>query len=47
LVKEGVALPDYREGYDSWRNAVEGGNGGIWTISVAEAVAAMESVLNK
>ena len=47
LVKEGVALPDYREGYDSWRNAVEGGKGCIWTISVAEAVAAMESVLNK
>ena len=47
MVKEGVALPDYRGGYDSWRDAVEGRKGGIWTVSVAEAVAAMESVLNK
>jgi hypothetical protein len=47
LVKEGVALPDYREGYDLWRNSVEKGEGGVWTIPVAEAVAAMESLLNK
>jgi len=47
LVKEGVALPDYQEGYDLWRNSVESGEGGVWTIPVAEAVAAMESLLNK
>ena len=47
MIKEGAALPDYREGYESWRGAVEGGKGGIWTISIAEAVAAMESALNK
>lgn len=47
MAKEGVSLPDYQGGYDSWRSAVEGGKGGIWTISVAEAIAAMESVLNK
>ncbi len=47
LVRENVALPDYRGGYDSWRKAVESGKGGVWTITVAEAVSAMESVLNK
>lgn len=47
LANERVALPDYQSGYASWRNAVEGGRGGIWTISVAEAIGAMESALNK
>jgi hypothetical protein len=47
LLKEGVGLPEFRHGYDSWREAVEAGKGGVWTISIAEAVAAMESVLNK
>ena len=47
LVKEGVALPDYLEGYDLWRNSVESGEGGVWSIPVADVVAATESLLNK
>jgi hypothetical protein len=47
LVKEGVELPDYKEGYDLWRNSVESGEGGVWTIPVAEVVAGIESILNK
>ena len=47
LIQEGVPLPNYTEGYATWRKAVEDGKGGAWTITVAEAIASMESVLNK
>jgi hypothetical protein len=45
LIKEGVASPNYREGYEEWRNSIEAGKGGVWTIPVAEALAAAESSL--
>jgi hypothetical protein len=47
LIQEGAVLPDYVEGYSTWRKAVEGGKGGVWTTTVAETIASMESVLNK
>jgi len=36
-------LPDFKEGYNSWRDA----QGGIWTISVSDAIATVEKCLNK
>lgn len=46
LLKEKVELPGFEEGYRIWREAFDGGRAGIYTITVAEAVTAMESILN-
>ena len=43
LVTESVPLPDFREGYDLWKR----GKGGVWTLSVAEIVAAVEEALGR
>lgn len=47
LAQEKVALPNYSGGYETWRNAVEQSKGGVWTIAVADAIAAIETALNK
>lgn len=38
---------DFQEGYGLWRDAASSGKGGVFTISVAEAVATIEEGLNK
>jgi hypothetical protein len=38
-------LPSYQEGYAMWKDAVEHGKGGVFTIPLAEAVAYFESAL--
>jgi len=43
LAAVSVALPDYEAGYDEWRRA----KGGVFTITVAEAVAFVEDALNR
>ena len=40
-------LPDFQEGYSAWREAYENSQGGIFTITVGEAVESMEQVLNQ
>ena len=47
LLKEKVELPDFKEGYQLWREAFDAGRGGIYTITVAEAVSVMETILNR
>ena len=44
---ENVTLPDYQEGYDTWKNAFDDGKAGVWSITVNEAIKAMEEVLNQ
>ncbi len=39
-------LTDFQEGYGLWNAAASSGKGGVFTISVAEAVAAIEGGLN-
>jgi hypothetical protein len=39
--------PEYREGYATWREAFEAGDAGVFTISVAEIVGHVESIINK
>ena len=39
-------VPDFREGYQTWRDAFDQHEAGVWTISVADAIAAMESILS-
>ena|ERR1700722_1293578 len=43
LVSKTSNVPDYKDGYDEWRNAC----GGVYTISVAEAVAVAEAGFRK
>jgi len=38
-------LTDFQEGYGLWREAASSGKGGVFTISVAEAVTAVETSL--
>ena len=47
LLKERTDLPDFEAGYQSWREAFEEGRAGIYTITVAQAVAVMEATLNQ
>ncbi len=42
MAKQG-SVPEFREGYDEWRKAC----GGVYTITVAEAVKASEEVFRK
>jgi hypothetical protein len=42
-----VPLPAYEEGYQEWRRAFDSGKGGVFSISVAEGVGFIETVLNK
>jgi hypothetical protein len=44
LDREGP-VPDFREGYQTWRDAFDQHKAGVWTVSVAEVVTAMESIL--
>jgi hypothetical protein len=40
-------IPDYQEGYQTWREGFERGEAGVWSIPVEEVVAAMETVLGQ
>lgn len=41
-VRDAGPVPDYAEGYREWRRAFDAGKGGVFTITVAEAVALLE-----
>lgn len=47
LLKEKVDLPQFEEGYGLWREAFDAGRAGAYSITVAEAVAVMETVLQR
>ena len=40
-------LPDYEDGYTTWKEAFDSGNAGIFTISVSEGVAFMEEAVSR
>jgi len=46
LLKERVELPDFRYGYDLWRQAFDEQRAGFYTITIAEAVGVVEEGLN-
>lgn len=45
LVEKGVALPDFEEGYAMWREAFDSGRGGVFSVSLADAVEFMARTL--
>ena len=47
ILKDKVDLPDFKEGYQMWRDAFDAGHAGIYTITLAEAVKVMEITLNQ
>ena len=46
LEAENIDLPDFQEGYDTWKQAFDKSEAGIFTISVSEGVAATEQILS-
>ena len=47
LVGIAKELPDYKDGYNEWKSEFENGKAGVFTISVKEAINAMETTLNQ
>lgn len=45
LVSEGNVLPDFMEGYANWKEAFDAQKGGIFGISVDEAVRCLEETI--
>ena len=40
-------LPDYLDGYNEWKNAFDSGKGGMFTISINEAIDYVEQSMNQ
>lgn len=40
-------LPDFEEGYDTWREAFDNGEAGVFTVSVAEGLDFMEQAVGR
>jgi TonB family protein len=47
LLEEKTDLPDFAEGYQMWREAFDADRGGVYSITVAEAVNVTEAGLNQ
>ena len=47
LLKEKVDLPEFEEGYQMWRQAHDAGKAGVFSVTVAEGIGAMETVVNR
>ncbi|WHI47117.1 hypothetical protein ACJJIE_05495 [Microbulbifer sp. TRSA001] len=39
-------IPDFEEGYDSWKREYDNGKAGVFTISIGEAVKYMDDAVN-
>ena len=45
LISENNNLPDFKEGYENWKEAFDNKKGGIFTINVSEAVQFVEETM--
>lgn len=45
--KDAVSPTGWEDGYKQWKSAFDAGKGGIWSITVSEAVSSMEQILSK
>ncbi|WP_395047647.1 hypothetical protein [Flavobacterium sp.] len=45
LISENNKLPDFKEGYENWKEAFDNKKGGIFTITVSEAVKFVEETM--
>ena len=46
FVSENSKLTDYKEGYENWRKAFDSNKGGIFPITVGEAVKYVEEAIS-
>ena len=46
LISENNKLPDFEDGYNSWKTAFDNNKGGIFNIEVGEVVKYVEQTLN-
>lgn len=47
ILKKKVDLPDFEDGYQTWRKGFDAGRAGVFTVTLAEAVKFMEAILNQ
>jgi hypothetical protein len=47
MEKGSVTPAGWEDGYKQWKSAYDAGKGGIWSITVSEAVTSMEQILSK
>ncbi len=47
FIKHLDAVPDFKAGYDQWKQEFEAGKAGYWKIPVKEAIEAIDQVMNK
>jgi hypothetical protein len=47
LIGTAKQLPDYKDGYDEWRTALDNGKAGIYSITVKESIDITEKTLNQ
>jgi hypothetical protein len=47
LIGTAKQLPDYKDGYDEWRTALDNGKAGIYSITVKESIDITERTLNQ
>ena len=47
FIKHLDAVPDFKEGYDQWKQEFEAQKAGYWKMVVKEAVEAIDQVMNK
>ena len=46
LVSENNKLPDYKEGYNNWKEAFDNNKGGVFSITVQDAVKYVEEAMS-
>jgi hypothetical protein len=46
LSASGREVPAFEEGYHTWKEAFDQDKAGVWTMPLAECIAAMEQVMN-
>jgi hypothetical protein len=42
VLEEGAALPNYQQGYESWKKDFDKGKGSVYTVPVADAITQLE-----
>ncbi len=47
FIKHLDAVPDFKEGYDQWKQSFEDGKADYWKVAVKEAVEVIEQIMNK
>jgi hypothetical protein len=47
LLRDDASIPDFRDGYEQWREAFEEGKAGVFSISIAESIDVMEEAFNQ